>query len=221
MPNPSTIAELFQFYYDFVKPLYGSVQLQNELPAECLFEINAAFDHLSRHWQYGEPEDVTVEKAYSHLKRSCLDIFKLRVKEARRQYDELRKVDISLIDNGQFHLKLIALWNKITAGAENARLKEGNTAADAVTAFDLWNPVYADCVTLDKDFYSNPNVTWAEIREQRSKWAERGWGFAIGLITGIAAIWICDGLKNAVPTAPTPTTRQSILSGPSSPTQPT
>lgn len=47
--EPSNIAELFAFYHDYVKVLYSAVQTENALPQEVLFELNAAFDHLSRH----------------------------------------------------------------------------------------------------------------------------------------------------------------------------
>ncbi len=48
--RPTTFEELFAFYHQYVKLLYSDVQTQNVLPAETLFEMNAAFDHVSRHW---------------------------------------------------------------------------------------------------------------------------------------------------------------------------
>jgi hypothetical protein len=107
--EPKTIEELFRFYNDYVKVLYALVQTENMLPNETLFEINAALDHLSRKWIYQDSEAHVVDKAYGHLKRSCLDIFKLQVAEARVQYEELRKLDTSAIDNGEFDKKLHSL----------------------------------------------------------------------------------------------------------------
>src|SRR5690349_4139765 len=111
MTRPTTIDKLVEFYYAEVKPLYSSVQLTNELPVEILFEINAAFDHLTRHWAYEETEEHVVDKAYSHLKRSCLDVFKITVKRAVEQFNELRGIDTSAIDNGEFDRKLVALMS--------------------------------------------------------------------------------------------------------------
>lgn len=68
LKTPKNLNELFEFYYEFVKPLYSQVQVKNELPAETLFELNAAFDHLSRHWKYDQSEEEAVDKAYGHLK---------------------------------------------------------------------------------------------------------------------------------------------------------
>ena len=107
--KPKTVAELFQFYYKFVKPLYSSVQSENILPLETLFEIHAALDHLSRISYYKEDEGQAVEKAYSHFKRSCLDIYKLEVKSTVERYQELQQIDTSIIDNGDFNRAMVPL----------------------------------------------------------------------------------------------------------------
>jgi hypothetical protein len=184
--KPRTFAEIFQFYYEYVKPLYSRVQLTNTLPVEVLFEVNAALDHISRHWQYNETEQQAVEKAYAHLKRSCLDIFKLTVKEAIDRAAELSSVDTSIIDNGRFDRELVALVARIKQSAMTARLQEGDARKDdqaAILAFELWSPVYDDCVKLEKDFYLNEHVTWARKKERRGKWTERaiGAGFSLAL----------------------------------------
>lgn len=163
--HPETLAELFRFYHDYVKLLYSSVQVENHLPVEVLFELNAALDHISRMWTYGEPERVVVEKAYSHLKRSCLDVFKLRVRTAIDQYEELRKIEISLIDNGEFEKQLKALVQQIRSGATEARRVEGRTKDEkdgSIQAFAAWEPVFNDCVRLEKDFYFHASVDWAK-----------------------------------------------------------
>jgi hypothetical protein len=54
--DPQTFKEVFDFYNRYVKLLYCDVQATNVLPVEVLFELNAAFDHTSRHWVYGETE---------------------------------------------------------------------------------------------------------------------------------------------------------------------
>jgi len=67
--KPQTFDQLFDFYDKVVKLLYSAVQADNNMPQETLFEINAAFDHLARHWTEGEDEPFVAEKVYSHLKR--------------------------------------------------------------------------------------------------------------------------------------------------------
>ena len=163
--TPQTFDELFTFYYDYVKLLYSQVQTTNQLPSEVLFEINAAFDHLSRHWHYGQTERQTVEKAYSHLKRSCLDIFKLKVKEVREHYDELRKVDTSVLDNGKFDGEMRQLFSEIKQGATEARQFEGISKGEdnaPIQAFDRWAPVYVKCQDFEEKFYRHPHLDWAK-----------------------------------------------------------
>lgn len=169
--EPKTFAELFTFYHDYVKVLYSAVQTENALPQEVLFEINAAFDHLSRYWIYGDSEVDAVHKCYGHLKRSCLDIFKVAVREARNQYDQLGKLDTSTIDNGEFDKNLRSLFAEIKIGATEARRLEGNGKSDAngpIKAFDAWQPVYANCLRLETEYFNHPALDWA-----RRHWWQR------------------------------------------------
>lgn len=224
--QPTTMVELIQFYYTFVKPLYSAVQLTNKLPVEVLFEINAAFDHLTRIWAYGEPEPDAVRKACSHLKRSCLDIFKIHVREARDQFDELRKIDTSIIDNGEFDRRLVELWHRIKARAQEARVREGDPrkdAAQAVYAFSLWMPVYEDCITLDKDFYNCPKVDWARKKHLRNR--RRDWiigGLCFGTVSSLiaSAIWWAGAKATDRVTHPVPPNMAADPSQGQSTTQP-
>ena len=164
MTTPRNFKELFKFYDDYVKLLYSQVQINNQLPVEVLFELNAALDHISRKWNYSDKEEYVVEKAFSHLKRSCLDIFKLQVKNATDQFNELRKIDTSIINNGEFDRELVDLYYEIKTGARYARKEEGDTRSDKngyVKAFDLWEPVYENALKLENDFYYNKHIEWA------------------------------------------------------------
>lgn len=184
--EPRTFPELFAFYHEYVKVLYSAVQTENALPQEVLFEINAAFDHLSRHWIYGETETQVIHKCYGHLKRSCLDIFKISVREARSQYDALRRLDTSAIDNGEFDKRLHVLFSEIRRGATEARRLEGDGRSDTdgpIKAFDAWQPVYAACLRMDQEFYHHSALDWAKRR-----WWSNYWKSTLGaiLLAGIA-----------------------------------
>ena len=166
---PKTFAELFAFYYSHVKPLYSFIQTENNLPIELLFEINAAFDHVTRHWAYGQSEGDVVRQAYSHLKRSCLDVFKLQLKATMVKYRELRKTPIELIDNGDFKRNLEQLINQIQRHATEARRLEGQVKTDpstAVQAFDAWYPTVELFAKFEEEFYLNKHVDWAKKRSR-------------------------------------------------------
>jgi hypothetical protein len=165
--EPKTFKDLFDFYHNYVKLLYSVVQTENALPAEVLFEINAALDHISRHWIYGQNEAAVVSLAFGHLKRSCLDIFKIATREARRQYVELRRIDTSVIDNGDFDRNLQKLFAEIRQGATEARRLEGDSRTDltgAIRAFDRWQPVFEACLRLENEFFHHPRLDWAKRR---------------------------------------------------------
>ena len=193
-----TLHDLYKFYYEFVKPLYSSVQVENELPIETLFEINAAFDHVSRHWFYGDSEADAVEKAYSHLKRSCLDIFKLEVKKVADNYRDLRRIDTSVLDNGDFDRDMVRVLNEIRSGAATARTLEGDTKSDdhsqMIKAFEHWFPVYDKCVEFQKRFFLHPRFDWARRNGFWKRTKELWWAILFGFVTGVlssmTAAWV-------------------------------
>ena len=168
MVEPRTVPELFRFYHEIVKPLYAAHQIENELSAEVLFEIHASLDHLSRIHTYNEPEPRAVEKAYSHLKRSCLDVFKLIAKRTIERYQRLLHIDTSIIDNGEFDRNLHVLVAEIKTGATEARRFEGRFPQDdpnRAGAFDLWMPVFERCSRFDKEFWLHPKLDWARRKQ--------------------------------------------------------
>ena len=191
-PKPKTLKELFDFYQEWVKLLYSAIQTDNVLPQEVLFELNAALDHISRHWIYEEEEETSIEKAYSHLKRSCLDIFKLKAKETFDQWKELRRTHIELIDNGEFKRKAIQTISEIKRQAKEARHMEGDRRDDkkVIQAFDLWAPVYLKCVEFERDFYLNEHIEWARRKHLKGNLLKIGGGIVLGIISSLCAQWI-------------------------------
>ncbi|HRU04589.1 MAG TPA: hypothetical protein P5137_02300 [Candidatus Brocadiia bacterium] len=194
--RPKTVKELFDFYYIKFKPLYCHLQSINEPPIEIFFELNAAFDHLSRHWQYGQTEDEAVGAACAHLKRGCFDAFKIVVRQAMDHFTELRSVDTSIIDNGDFDRGMLQLVGRIQAGATKARQAEGDSRDETSwhTAFDLWEPVYQDCVAFERNYYLNDKVEWARKKQtresRRAAWFRRVEGAVLGVVTSLLVWWL-------------------------------
>ncbi|MDD4017314.1 MAG: hypothetical protein PHV28_05150 [Kiritimatiellae bacterium] len=166
MDTPRTFPELFDFYNDYVRLLYGRVQAQNALPQEILYEINAAFDHISRHWTHGHSEAEKVAKAFSHLKRSCLDIFKLAVKDTIDQYNELQRIDTSIIDNGTFDKRMHWLIADIKAKSVKARQADAETHDGCEAVFALWVEVYQMCEEFNQAYFLSPHVRWAKKKNR-------------------------------------------------------
>jgi hypothetical protein len=193
METPRTFKELFQFYREKVKVLYSYCQLHNQLAQETLFEINAAWDHIARHFD-GEniqTEEYVVEKAYSHLKRSCLDIFKLALKNANDQYHDISKTDLSLVDNGDGVLKknLVSLLRGIREKAEVARSEEGKNFD---FAYETWWTMYLECRVLEKDYYYSSKIQWA----RKKALANILWGILIAFLSGILSTVVVQNWGN-------------------------
>jgi hypothetical protein len=207
MGKPTSLKGLFEFYYEEFKPIYAELAAGNDYPIQILNEVNAAFDHLSRLWQYGEPESKTVERVSGHLKRGCFDCFKVILKRTADLHDRLLKIDTSIIDNGSFDRDMHALWAQIGTLAVSARTKEGDSRSDDVAswhdAFERWKEVYVGCKKFETDFFLNAKVSWAEKKQvdtaqrleaeirRKTGWKIRFEGIAIGVLAGVlsCAIW--------------------------------
>ncbi len=193
--RPENLGDLFHFYHGYVKLLYCESQTRNQLSNEILFEVNAAFDHLSRIWVYGEDEREVVSKVYSHLKRICLDVFKLKLKDTRDQYKKLLLTDTSIIDNGKFDTNLHQLMSRIRNQATEARRREGQPDHNGglAQAFDLWQEVYKDCEMLQSEFFLNPSLDWAKRKNRRKRLRDMLYGFLVGgVLVGLTQTFLVE-----------------------------
>ena len=186
---PQTFASLVGLYYDRYKPLYSRIQTFNDMPVELVFEVAAGWDHLSRHWRFEESESSCVDKAARHIKRAVFDAYKLLLKQTVDEYDELKRLDTGLIDNGDYDRRLRLLMSEIREDSVMARVSEGDTAhANGWNkAFSLWGAVYQKIERFHKDFYLNPNVDWASRKTEEFTGRRRREMFWIGVASGVTA----------------------------------
>lgn len=167
--KPQNEGELFAFYKAHVKPLYSAVQASDNLPLETLHEITAAFDHLSRIHTDNVDVQGEMDRVYSHLKRSCLDIYKIKLKETNEQYRSLHRFGraLTIIDNGAYVTGMERLYQSIRERAKSARLEESLQRNDPYACephFGIWQGVYNDCCAFEKDFFEHPGVAWAKLK---------------------------------------------------------
>jgi hypothetical protein len=200
--TPLTFQQLTELYYARYKPLYNQVQSFNEMPIELVFEVAAAWDHVSRCWKYGESEASCADKASRHMKRAILDAFKLIMKARVDDYDELRRIDTSLINNGDYDRDLRALMSEIQHDAVAARTAEGDTSLPDSweRAFDSWDRVHAKCERFHREFYLNANVEWAKRKTQEFTTKRRLEGYWINIaatVTVTSAVWLFAWLAAA------------------------
>ena len=191
----ASVKEVFIFYREYVKPLYCEIEARNNsLPVELLFEIHAAFDHLKRFFVEGEDCELSCKKAISHLKRGSLDAFKLKLKYYNADIERLQasKVDLELLDNGQFWPKLIADKCRIIELAKKARLSEGHT--DPEQAFELWAEVSLKIDTFYESYLSRQeSIEWAKKKTfswlNKDTWRGIGIGIATGCLSSYLIWW--------------------------------
>lgn len=182
--KPTTRSELFCFYEKYFKPLYADIESQGEFPQAIGFEALAAIDHLKRYYVENQDESLAVEKAAGHLKRGAFDLFKLRVLRAQEQYDELRDINTSIIEHGEFDKQLHQLFSDIRAGGSRARLKEGD-AESWGHGFDYWWPVYRKCVEFEQQYFLHDKIPWAERQETKRQTIAMTKSFGIGIAAGV------------------------------------
>lgn len=188
-----TEKDVYQFYDSIVKVVYSEIEAKNNtLPVELLFEIHSAFDHLKRIHVNGELEDVQSEKAYSHLKRGCLDAFKLKLKYFNSDVNKIysKKADLRIIDNGKFIVDFINAKSHIFQIAKEARLSESKKNVD--DAFEKWCQVSLLINDFEKEFFDASKIKWAE----KQSFFHFNANFVIGVITGIISSIIVSVLMN-------------------------
>lgn len=188
-----TEQEVYQFYNDTVKVIYSEIEARNNtLPVELLFEINSAFDHLKRIHVDDEPEDIQGQKAYSHLKRGCLDAFKLKLKYFNSDVNQIynKKADLRIIDNGKFLSEFIKEKALIFQVARTARLNEGKNDNDV--AFRDWCEVSSRIDSFEEKFFIPEKLQWAE----KQSFFHFNANFWIGVLSGIISSVIVTVIFN-------------------------
>jgi hypothetical protein len=115
-------------------------------------------------------------------------MFKVIAMDARDQFEELRRLDTSTVDNGRFDPELIRLYGRVQRVVTQGRrlegisqLKQDEKGIDA--CFELWLPALEDCERIEREFYLNPDVNWAVKRSLQ----DNARVFALGILAAIAA----------------------------------
>jgi uncharacterized protein YeeX (DUF496 family) len=187
------VKNLFDFYNSIVKPIYVEIEARgNTLPIELLFETHSALDHFSRIYTNSDNEDKCVEKAISHLKRGALDAFKLKLKYFYKElakFDKIR-VDLTLIDNGEFYKNYSQLLANIKGTAKKARLEEKKIAnldniEDVLRAFNDWLQVSTYIDQMEETYLHSDKIPWAKIKTYKIWCIQTIVAFIIGVLTGV------------------------------------
>jgi len=142
----------------------------------------------------GKNEDECVEKAISHLKRGTFDAFKLKLKYYHNDLDkfEKKKIDLTLIDNGEFYKKYSLLKSEIRSLAKTARLEEKKVDSNGGVseAFTNWMKVSNNIATMENDFFNSPKINWAKVKTIRIFCIQTIVAFILGVLSGCAGNYV-------------------------------
>lgn len=216
------VKDVYQFYDDNLKPLYSETEARdNTLPVEVLFEVHSAFDHLKRFYVTGEAEADCCRKAYGHLVRGCLDMYKLKLKDFNISIESFQNtIDpdvIRLIDNGAFFPALRKDKQKIISLGKEARQAESHEDKDA--AFSKWAETAAEIDVFEEKYINSSKIDWAIAIHRKKRLKHVLLTAAVYLFGFVAGVIFEDPIKgvwnqNFPGILPSP---QAVVASPSSP----
>jgi hypothetical protein len=180
------IKEVYEFYQEFVKPIYSEIEARwNDIPVELLFETYASFDHVKRYYIDEEDEHTASMKALSHLKRGVLDAFKLKLKYFNTDIEKFldSSIDFQLIDNGEFISSLYRDRQHIIGKAKEARLLESKDGKEK--SFEGWFDVSLSIDEFEKKYFQHTyKVNWAKNKTFQWLTKDLTKGFVVGILSG-------------------------------------
>jgi hypothetical protein len=191
--------EIYKEYLNVICPYIVQIELlEGKFPVEILNEIRAIFTHLSKYYLSDDNsiKENNIRKAEGHIKRSVLDCYKFicvalddKHKEFERKY---KRVDLSLIDNGEFLPKLLETRKNSIDLMKSARRTDFSVnsddetnCAEAYTRYEKAFIAYSHVEKLIDDSYK-------KLENLRKKAVIKDFlavgGFVIGIIGIILGI---------------------------------
>ena len=191
------VKDIYKNYIEIICPYIIQCELlDNEFPIEILNEIRAIFTHLSK---YYISDDISIKgknlsKAESHIKRAILDCYKYLCYAYEDKYKEFeityKKVDLSLIDNGEFLPKVIEGHKEALALMLDARKSDLVINSDDETNVDDSYKKYESAFNKYSSVYEFINSSYKKLESLRKRFVLKD-VFAIGgWIIGIIGILI-------------------------------
>ena len=128
MSAEERVKEIYRKYIDVICPYILEYEVvSGSFPIAILNEIRAIFTHISKYYLSGDDKinEGNLSKAERHIKRTILDCYKYICIAYDDEYKEFEKkykrIDLSLIDNGEFLSKLLEFHNTAVNLTKEAR----------------------------------------------------------------------------------------------------
>ena len=193
LPDEERLRNIYKKYIDVICPYVMQYELlSNTFPIEIFNEIRAVFSHLSKYYLSGDVsiKGKNLQKAEGHIKRSILDCYKYicmayedRYAGFERMY---KRVDLSLVDNGEFLPTLLETRRNAVALMKRARKSDFLIGSDEEIkqneAYEKYEEAFKAYSAVN-DFIAN---SYKKIENVRKKALFKGYlaisGYVIGVI---------------------------------------
>jgi hypothetical protein len=176
-----------------------------KFPDSLFNEIRALHDHLARCYIAGytdEQIESEIKKAESHVLRITFDCYKYLdvwfqdyIEKFERKY--AKKVDITLINNGEFAPEFRRLQSDVIKTVREAKKVEGT---DKQKSFDLYQDAYNIYSSMEVLIDSNMcQFSWAKFRK-KAKWTITAvlWLLSVIISAIIGIIAGCDDIAQII-----------------------
>ena len=189
----SRLLPLYETYAATIKPLLAEVESRFELfPTPILNEIRAYNDHVARCYVNINDTrfvDEQIKKAQSHIDRIVFDCYKylnvaLYELIVEKFSQRTKYIDITTINNGEFHTKYRQILGIINENKENAKHWEFHSNKEELLTF--YQKAHSASRTLERYILDNEmHIRWAIVKFSRRKFLQFILWLLAAVISGI------------------------------------
>lgn len=170
------IKDIYEKYIYVICPYILQYELlDNTFPIEILNEIRAVFTHIAKCYLSEDTliKEKNLSKAENHIKRTILDCYKYICVAYEDKYAEFgrkyRRIDLSLVDNGEFLPKLLENHKYATDLMQEARKSDLLITSDDEVSIGEAYKKYEAAFIAYSSVYNLINNSYKKIEYIRKK----------------------------------------------------
>ncbi len=201
MNKEEMLDNIFQKYYDNLKPFLATVEARLEIfPEGILNEIRALFDHVAR-IGFNELNDEEkleeLKTAKRHINRAVFDCYKVlcaheeeRIEKFLEDYKGIR---LGEVDSGKFLPEFTRLSDRARELVDKAKEYEKYGSSRHEKASEKFQEAIVEYNDLRKYIaLQSQNLAWSASHQRKEFWKGKILAFAMGIVTTIIGTLICD-----------------------------
>ena len=181
----NTVGDVLAYFHsEVVRAVAISYAVANAFPEQILNEIRASMTHLAKANDLGEGHkdyQTELKASWRHLKRTCLDCFKLSIFSiAKRADDQITQLlEIHALPN-----TLIRQTSELKVRRIALMTNEAQTPTHvAVEEYKKLFQDYDEFWTVLSSEYGGESAELVARGQTKKAWKDRGFGFILGILT--------------------------------------